>query len=343
MNDAAYMERALELAALGCEWVSPNPMVGCVIVHEDRIIGEGFHQKYGEAHAEVNAIQNVADKALLPEATVYVTLEPCAHHGKTPPCAELLIRHRVKRVVICNEDPFLRVSGRGIALLKAAGIRVETGLLAEKGEELNKRFFKVHRTGLPYIILKWAESADGFISRADGSPLKISNSVTDITVHRWRAEEDAVLVGKNTVLTDNPRLNVRHWTENKQPVRVVLASLLEPVPGWHIFDNTQKTLIYNREITQKEDHTEYIRAHGLRDVLQSLREKGINSVLVEGGRKVHESFISQGLFDEIRLIKSTLVLGEGISSPRLPPHILLEKNMRILNDQIFFYRSIPTF
>lgn len=337
------MDRALELAALGCEWVSPNPMVGCVIVHEDRIIGEGFHRKYGEAHAEVNAIQNVADKTLLPESTVYVTLEPCAHHGKTPPCAELLIKHRVKRVVICNEDPFPRVSGRGVALLKTAGIGVETGLLAEKGEELNKRFFKVHRTGLPYITLKWAESADGFISHADGSPVKISNSVTDITVHRWRAEEDAVLVGKNTILTDNPRLNVRHWTENKQPVRVVLAAALESAPGRHIFDNTQKTLIYNQEVTKKEGHTEYIRVSGLRAVLQSLQEKGVNSILVEGGRKMHESFIHQGLFDEIRLIKSTLVLGGGISSPRLPHGILLEKNIRILNDQIFFYRNIPTF
>lgn len=343
MNDAIYMERALELAALGREWVSPNPMVGCVIVHEDRVIGEGFHRKYGEAHAEVNAIQNVADKGLLPESTVYVTLEPCAHHGKTPPCADLLIKHRVKRVVICNEDPFPQVSGRGIARLEAAGIRVETGLLAPKGEELNKRFFKAHRTGLPYIILKWAETADGFISGPGGAPVKISNPVTDLTVHRWRAEEDAILVGKNTVLTDNPRLNVRHWTDLKQPVRVVLASALEAAPGRHIFDNTQKTLIYNLRVSQKEDNTEYIQTSGLIDILRSLRERGINSIMVEGGRKVHESFIRQHLFDEIRVIKSTQVLNDGISAPALPAGILLEKNIRILNDQVFFYRNIPTF
>lgn len=340
-NDAIYMDRALELAALGREWVSPNPMVGCVIVYQDKIIGEGFHQKYGEAHAEVNAIENVADKTLLPESTVYVTLEPCAHYGKTPPCAELLIKHRVKRVVICNEDPFPEVSGRGIALLKAAGISTETGLLAEKGEALNQRFFKAQRTGLPYVILKWAETADGFISNPDGSPVKISNPVTDITVHRWRAEEDAILVGKNTVLTDNPRLNVRHWAGNKQPVRVVLASSLET--HRHIFDNTQKTLIYNLHRSEILDNTEYIQASELPEVLRSLRQKGIHSVLVEGGRKVHESFISQRLFDEIRVIKSPLCLGEGISAPQLPSGIILEKNIRILNDQIFFYRKIPTF
>ncbi len=343
MNDAIYMERALGLAASGCEWVSPNPMVGCVIVHEDTIIGEGFHRKYGEAHAEVNAIESVTNKALLPESTVYVTLEPCAHHGKTPPCAELLIKHGVKKVVICNEDPFPKVSGRGIALLKEAGIHTETGLLAEKGEELNKRFFKAHRTDLPYIILKWAETADGFMANPDGSPLKISGSLTDITVHRWRAEEDAILVGKNTVLNDNPRLNVRHWTENKQPVRVVLASYLETDPGRHIFDNTQKTLIYNHRVSKTDKSTEYIQASELTAVLRSLKEKGINSVLVEGGRKVHESFIGQRLFDEIRVIKSALPLGTGISAPQLPPGILLEKSIRILNDQIFFYRKIPTF
>lgn len=343
MNDVTYMERALELAAAGCEWVSPNPMVGCVIVHEDRIIGEGFHRKYGEAHAEVNAIESVANKALLSESTVYVTLEPCAHFGKTPPCADLLVRHRVKRVVICNEDPFPRVSGRGIARLKEAGIQVETGLLAERGEELNKRFFKAHRTGLPYIILKWAETADGFISAEDGTPVKISNSVTDITVHRWRAEEDAILVGKNTVLTDNPRLNVRHWTSLKQPVRVVLATALEPDPTRHVFDNTQKTLIYNQQVSGTENNTEYIPVSDLTAVLRSLREKGINSVLVEGGRKIHESFIRQRLFDEIRVIKGSMILGRGISAPQLPSGILLDKNIRILNDLVFFYRSIPTF
>lgn len=191
-----YMKRALELAALGREWVSPNPMVGCVIVHNDKIIGEGFHRKYGQPHAEVNAVDSVEDKSLLSESTVYVTLEPCAHFGKTPPCAELLIKHKVKKVVVCNLDPFPQVAGKGITMLKNAGIDVEVGLLQEEGEELNKRFFKRHRTGLPYVILKWAESKDGFISAEGGKPIKISHPITDIQVHRWRAEEDAILIGK---------------------------------------------------------------------------------------------------------------------------------------------------
>ncbi len=343
MNNILYMERALELAALGREWVSPNPMVGCVIVHEDKIIGEGFHQKFGEPHAEVNAVNSVADKTLLSEATVYVTLEPCSHYGKTPPCAELLIKHKVKKVVICNEDPFPKVAGKGIQMLRDAGIEVETGLLSEKGKELNKRFFKANRTDLPYVILKWAETADGFIANADGSPVKISNTTTDVTVHRWRAEEDAILVGKNTVISDNPRLNVRHWVDGKNPVRVILDSKLELDRGKNIFDGTQKTLIFNSVLSKTENGFEFIRNEDLTDILKELKARGINSVLVEGGRKIHESFIAQRLFDEIRVIKSSKILNQGLSSPTLPPGILLEENIRILDDQIFFYRGIPTF
>ncbi len=343
MNNTLYMQRALELAALGREWVSPNPMVGCVIVHEDKIIGEGFHQKFGEPHAEVNAVNSVADKTLLSEATVYVTLEPCSHYGKTPPCAELLIKHSVKKVVICNEDPFPKVAGKGLQMLRDAGIEVETGLLSDKGEELNKRFFKANRTDLPYVILKWAETADGFIANADGSPVKISNTTTDVTVHRWRAEEDAILVGKNTVISDNPRLNVRHWVDGKNPVRGILDSKLELDRGKNIFDGTQKTLIFNSVLSKTENGFEFIRNEDLTDVLKELKARGINSVLVEGGRKIHESFIAQRLFDEIRVIKSSKILNQGLSSPTLPPGILLEENIRILDDQIFFYRGIPTF
>lgn len=343
MNKILYMDRALQLAALGREWVSPNPMVGCVIVHNDKIIGEGFHQKYGEPHAEVNAINSVTNKNLLPEATVYVTLEPCAHYGKTPPCAELLIKHKVKKVVICNEDPFPKVSGRGIEMLKTAGIEVETGLLSEKGEELNKRFFKAHRLGLPYVILKWAETADGFIANQDGSPLKISNTVTDISVHRWRAEEDALLVGKNTVLHDNPRLNVRNWIEGKKPTRIVLDSNLEIRHDKNIYDGTQRTIVFNATKEGVENNVEYIQETLLTEILKKLYNLGINSVLVEGGKAVHDSFIKQRLFDEIRLIKSDIQIKRGIYAPQLPHGILLEQNIRILNDQIFFYKDIPTF
>lgn len=343
MNNILYMERALELAALGREWVSPNPMVGCVIVHEDKIIGEGFHQKFGEPHAEVNAVNSVADKSLLSEATVYVTLEPCSHYGKTPPCAELLIKHSVKKVVICNEDPFPIVAGKGIQMLKEAGIEVEVGLLADKGEELNKRFFKANRTGLPYVILKWAETADGFIANADGSPVKISNTTTDVTVHRWRAEEDAILVGKNTVISDNPQLNVRHWIDGKNPVRVILDSKLELDKAKNIFDGSQKTLIFNSVLSKTENNVEFIQSEDLIETLKMLKSHGVNSVLVEGGRQIHESFIRQELFDEIRIIKSSKILNKGIPAPSLPSGILLEENIRILDDQIFFYRGLPTF
>lgn len=343
MNNTIYMERALELAALGREWVSPNPMVGCVIVHEDKIIGEGFHQKFGEPHAEVNAVNSVTDKSLLSESTVYVTLEPCSHYGKTPPCAELLIKHKVKKIVICNEDPFPKVAGRGIQMLKDAGIEVETGLLSEKGEELNKRFFKANRIGIPYVILKWAETADGFIANADGSPVKISNTTTDVTVHRWRAEEDAILVGKNTVISDNPRLNVRHWIDGKNPVRVILDSKLEVDKAKNIFNGTQKTLIFNSVLSKVENNVEFIQSEDLINTLKILKSQGINSVLVEGGRNIHKSFIRQKLFDEIRIIKSSKILSKGIPAPSLPSGILLEENIRILDDQIFFYRGIPTF
>lgn len=337
------MERALQLAALGREWVSPNPMVGCVVVHNDQIIGEGFHQRYGEPHAEVNAINSVEDKSLLPESTVYVTLEPCAHYGKTPPCAELLIKHKVKKVVVCNVDPFAKVAGRGIEMLKSAGIEVETGVLAERGEEINKRFFKAQRLGLPYVILKWAETADGFISQKDGSPFKISNTSTDVSVHRWRAEEDAILVGKNTVITDNPRLNVRHWLDGKNPVRVILDSNLEIPRTKNIYDGSQKTFVFNNLKSQLEPEVELIQATKLTEILKTLKAKGINSVLVEGGLQVHNEFIAQRLFDEIRVIKSDKTLGDGKVAPQLPPRILLVNNIRILNDQVFFYKNIPTF
>ncbi|WP_420148514.1 bifunctional diaminohydroxyphosphoribosylaminopyrimidine deaminase/5-amino-6-(5-phosphoribosylamino)uracil reductase RibD, partial [Spirosoma sp.] len=215
-----FMLRALELASLGRGHVSPNPMVGCVIVYEPdgpnaepRIIGEGWHQRYGDWHAEVNAIRSVRpdDAHLLPEATVYVTLEPCSHWGKTPPCADLLIENRVKRVVCCNDDPNPLVAGRGFSKLRAAGISVETGLLAEQGRSLNARFFTFFEQKRPYVILKWAETTDGFIAGEGGQPVKISGELSHRLVHRWRSEEDAIMVGTNTARVDNPRLNIRLW------------------------------------------------------------------------------------------------------------------------------------
>ena len=340
--DKVFMERALQLAALGREWVSPNPMVGCVIVHDGLIIGEGFHQQYGKAHAEVNAVNAVQDLSMLSESTVYVTLEPCSHFGKTPPCVDLLIKHKVKKVVICNLDPFPQVSGNGLRKLQEAGIEALSGILSEKGEELNKRFFKAHRTGLPYIVIKWAETADGFVSKSDGSPIAISNTTTNISVHRWRAEESGVLVGTNTVLNDNPNLNARHWPEANHPTRIILDRNLRIKGDFHIFDKSQKTLIYNCLKSENEENLEYVLLKKdedfLMQLLKDLKKKGINSILVEGGTQLIQSFFDAKLFDEISLIKSDLVLKEGISAPKVPSGIPLIKNYNILNDQIFIFQ-----
>ena len=335
------MQRALQLAALGREWVSPNPMVGCVIVHNDLIIGEGFHQKYGDAHAEVNAFNTVINKDLLSESTVYVTLEPCSHFGKTPPCADLLIKHKVKKVVICNTDPFPQVSGTGIKKLQAAGIEVITGVLDKAGEELNKRFFKAHQTGLPYVVIKWAETSDGFVAQKDGNSLAISNATTNITVHRWRAEEAGILVGTNTVLTDNPQLNARNWPEANNPLRIVIDKNLRIKGDFNIFDRKQKTLIYNLHKNQIDENLEFIQLNSdtnfLKNMLSDLKRRGINSVLVEGGPQLIQSFFEEQYYDEIRVIKSDMVLKEGINAPKVPSGIPLVKKYSILNDQIFIF------
>jgi diaminohydroxyphosphoribosylaminopyrimidine deaminase/5-amino-6-(5-phosphoribosylamino)uracil reductase len=339
--DQVFMQRALQLAALGREWVSPNPMVGCVIVHNDLIIGEGFHQKYGDAHAEVNAFNTVINKDLLSESTVYVTLEPCSHFGKTPPCADLLIKHKVKKVVICNTDPFPQVSGTGIKKLQAAGIEVITGVLDKAGEELNKRFFKAHQTGLPYVVIKWAETSDGFVAQKDGNSLAISNATTNITVHRWRAEEAGILVGTNTVLTDNPQLNARNWPEANNPLRIVIDKNLRIKGDFNIFDRKQKTLIYNLHKNQIDENLEFIQLNSdtnfLKNMLSDLKRRGINSVLVEGGPQLIQSFFEEQYYDEIRVIKSDMVLKEGINAPKVPSGIPLVKKYSILNDQIFIF------
>ncbi|HET9131456.1 MAG TPA: bifunctional diaminohydroxyphosphoribosylaminopyrimidine deaminase/5-amino-6-(5-phosphoribosylamino)uracil reductase RibD, partial [Terriglobia bacterium] len=216
--DEQLMRRCFDLALKGIGSVSPNPLVGCVITHNDEIIGEGWHKKYGGPHAEVNAIASVADQSLLPSATVYVNLEPCSHHGKTPPCADMLVAHRVKKVVISNVDSNELVAGKGIEKLRNAGIEVVTSILESEGRDLNRRFFTFMEQRRPYIILKWAQTTDGFMSRGSYDPSRISNELTQQLVHRWRSEEDAFLVGTQTAAVDNPKLNVREWT-GRNPVR----------------------------------------------------------------------------------------------------------------------------
>ena len=314
------MRRALELATLGRGHVSPNPMVGCVIVHNERIIGEGWHQRYGEAHAERNAILSVRpeDTHLLPESTIYVTLEPCSHYGKQPPCADLLIEKRVGRVVCCNDDPNPLVAGQGFAKLRDAGIAVETGLLAETGCVLNARFFTFMEQERPYIILKWAETADGFIAGENGQPVQISGPLAQRLVHRWRAEEDAIMVGTNTARTDNPRLNVR-LVPGRNPVRVVIDKQLRLDAGLNLFDGSQPTLGYNFIKTETVGQTTYIQLSPdkpfLPQLLADLYQQRIQSVLVEGGTTLLNSFMDVGLWDEMRVFRSRTMLANGVKAP----------------------------
>jgi diaminohydroxyphosphoribosylaminopyrimidine deaminase/5-amino-6-(5-phosphoribosylamino)uracil reductase len=315
------MSRALELATLGRGHVSPNPMVGCVIVHNQRIIAEGWHRQYGGPHAEVNAVRSVVDESLLSESTVYVTLEPCSHFGKTPPCADLLIEKQVKKVIVCNDDPNPLVAGKGLAKLRAAGIEVETGLLAERGRALNRRFFTFIEQQRPYLILKWAETADGFMAPADFRPIPISGTLSRQLVHKWRTEEDAILVGTNTARHDNPRLNARLWS-GRNPVRIVIDKQLQLPPSLHLFDGSEPTLVYSL-LTPKETVglTKYIQLDPewpfLPQLITDLYRQKIQSVIVEGGAVLLESFLNQGLWDEARVFKSPKVLGDGLAAPAI--------------------------
>ena len=315
-----FMRRALELATLGRGHVSPNPMVGCVIVYEGRIIGEGWHQQYGNPHAEVNAIRSVRpeDTHWLPEATVYVTLEPCSHWGITPPCADLLIQNRVKRVICCNDDPNPLVSGRGFQKLRDAGIDVETGVLAKEGRLLNARFFAFMEKKRPYIILKWAETTDGFVAGAGGKPTQISGPLAQRLVHRWRSEEDAIMVGTNTARADNPRLNTRLWP-GKNPTRIVIDNQLSLNPALNLFDDSQPTLVYNVIRTETTGQTTRVQLNPnqplLPQLLTDLYQRRIQSVLVEGGTTLLNSFLDAGLWDELRVLRSPMMLGQGIDAP----------------------------
>lgn len=340
-SDILFMRRALELASLGRGHVSPNPMVGCVIVHQNKILGEGWHKKYGDWHAEVNAVDAVKDKSLLSESTAYVTLEPCSHFGKTPPCADLLIKHKLKKVVICHADANPLVSGKGIQKLKETGIAVQTGILEAEGRELNKRFLTFMENKRPYIILKWAETADGFLAREDYSSKWISNSISRTLVHQWRAEEDAIMVGTQTALYDNPQLNVRDWSGNN-PVRIVLDKNLRLPLSLHLFDGKVLTLCYNTIKEEKQDNMEFIRLNDtslfLEEIIQNLYTRKIQSVIIEGGSKLLNSFIDCGLWDEARVFKSKQVFTKGIAAPLIRSGTL-GKSQVIQKDALFIYRK----
>ncbi|HAL82359.1 MAG TPA: bifunctional diaminohydroxyphosphoribosylaminopyrimidine deaminase/5-amino-6-(5-phosphoribosylamino)uracil reductase RibD [Mucilaginibacter sp.] len=324
VTDEKYMQRCIDLARSGMGSVSPNPMVGAVVVMDSVIIGEGYHHKYGEAHAEVNAINqvfsNFSDAAeLLDQSTLYVSLEPCAHYGKTPPCADLIIKHRIPRVVVGCRDPFEQVNGKGIEKLREAGIEVITGVLEKECQWLNRRFFTRVQKHRPYIILKWAQTADGFFAPDDNSQHWITGTESRRLVHQWRAEEDAILVGKNTAAIDNPQLNVR-YAPGRSPKRVVIDRRLELNKSLNLFDQSVETLIFNEIRTDIEGKNKYIALEDFdryvpQYILFQLYLQDIQSVIIEGGAYTLNSFIEAGLWDEARIFTGKINFRKGIRAP----------------------------
>lgn len=319
VRDELFMRRALELGEKGAGSVSPNPLVGCVIVSNNEVIGEGWHKQFGGPHAEVNAIADVMDKQRIPGSTVYVTLEPCSHFGKTPPCADLLIREQVGRVVIANTDSNPLVSGKGIEKLRAAGITVDTDILKDEARWINRRFFTFIEKKQPFVILKWAQTSDGFIARKNFDSKWISGEMSRKLVHKWRTEEDAILVGFNTALKDNPRLNVRDWV-GRDPVRIVIDPKLKLPNSFHLFDKSQRTIVINEIRSTTDNNIEFVQTDDCKDcqsILSILYERKIQSVIVEGGAQTLEDFINQDCWDEARVFTNTQNFVEGIKAPRL--------------------------
>lgn len=328
MSSQKYIERCLELAKNGLGTTRPNPMVGCVIVCNDVIIGEGYTSKYGGNHAEVNAIESVKDKGLLQKSTLYVSLEPCNHQGKTPPCSDLIVKSKIPKVVIGTIDSHSLVAGKGIEHLKKNGCEVIVGVLEEECKALNKRFFTFHNKKRPYIILKWAETRDGFIDmlRKDGDEKKpnwISNNYSQQLVHKWRSEEQAILVGTNTVITDNPKLSVRKWS-GENPIRLVLDNSMRIPLDFHVFDGSVKTMVFtgSRSLFSEEKENisvEYINyADDVpKQICEILYKNDIQSVIIEGGAQTINGFIHSDLWDEARVFIGKKEFGKGLKAPEI--------------------------
>jgi len=332
------MARAIQLGINGLGNTYPNPMVGCVIVHNDSIIGEGFTSPYGGNHAEVNAINSVNDKSLLKSATLYVSLEPCAHHGKTPPCADLIVEHEIKKVVIGCKDPHEKVAGKGIQILRDAGIEVKVGILENECREHHKRFLTFHEKQRPYIILKWAESSDGFIApdktirEKNPAPFWITNERSRQLVHQWRSEEHSILVGTNTVLEDNPKLNVRYW-EGKSPIRIILDKSLRIPTDYHIFDGSIRTLLLTSKSKTSEarDNIEYhlvdFKKKSATSICEVLFKENFTSVIVEGGAQTLQTFIDSNLWDEARVFKGGSNFIKGLKAPDFSGRELIKQKI----------------
>ena len=323
-RDKIYMRRCFELARKGLGMTKANPLVGAILVHKDQIIGEGYHHKFGGPHAEVNAIRSVKDPSLLNESTLYCSLEPCSHHGKTPPCSMLIRQKGIKRVVVSNLDPFPSVNGKGIRHLEEAGILVDTGCLEEEGRHLNRRFLHYINYRRPYVILKWAQTADGFIDLErepddQEGPRWISNEVSRTLVHKWRSEESAIMVGTNTILTDNPSLTVRRWS-GENPVRITLDRNGRLAENAHILDGSKDTIVFTgveRNYLGKIQAVHADPSYQMVDVMEELFDRQIVSVFVEGGAILHKSFLESGLWDEARVFTGKMLFTQGVKAPEI--------------------------
>ena len=324
------MERCIELASKAMGYVSPNPLVGSVIVYEGKIIGEGYHENYGKSHAEVNAISSVKDKSLLPKSTLYVNLEPCAHFGKTPPCSNLIIEHKILKVVIGCIDSFSEVAGKGIAKMENAGIEVIVGVLEKESRALNKRFFTFHEKERPYIILKWAESKDGFIApKNQTAPFWMTSSESKKLVHQWRAEEDAILVGRITAEKDNPSLNVRE-VKGKNPTRIVIDKDLKLSTDLNLFNTEAETLIFNTIKSEEKDSNKFIKIDSnnlINNILEELYKQNIQSIIIEGGTITLQSFFDANMWDEARIFTANKTLTDGIKAPNIDGEIISEEKI----------------
>jgi len=339
-----YMKRCLDLAKLGAGYVAPNPIVGSVLVYEERIIGEGYHQQYGQPHAEVNCINSVKeeDKHLIVRSTLYVSLEPCSHFGKTPPCTDLIIANKIEKVVIGCQDPFEAVDGNGIEKLKSAGIQVTTGILEEECRELNKRFFTFHKKKRPFIILKWAQSKNQKIANADFSRVWITNVYSNRLIHRWRSEEAGIMVGTNTALQDDPALNTRHWT-GPDSTRLIVDMNLRLPAHLQVFNKKQPTIVLNGIKSEEQENLIYYKVEKepslVLGILKACHELNIQSIIIEGGNKLAESFINEGAWDEARVIEnSKMIIDNGLRAPVLSNHKFVASET-IATDIISYYKN----
>lgn len=343
MRDELYMQRCLQLALLGLGYTAPNPVVGAVLVHDNKIIGEGYHACYGEAHAEVNCLENVKDthRHLISQSTMYVSLEPCAHYGKTPPCADLIVRHRIPKVVIGTKDIFSKVNGQGIEKLEKAGVHVILGVCEELCLLTNKRFYTFHNNKRPYIVLKWAQTINDIIGNTTSERLLISNAITNRVVHKWRAQESGILIGTRTAADDDPSLTVR-WHKGVQPTRLLIDRDLRISPNANIFKADAPTVVFNEKRAVVENHVKYIKIdfaseQVIEDILHYCHAKNMQSILVEGGAETLQHFINKRLWDECRIITNNkLVAKSGVKAPMLNDAKLVQTE-NYLSDTIRYY------